>query len=99
VEGYGDEIFRPNLDITRQELAAVLLRFARHNELALLGVREYTAFADDTNISDYAREAVETLYKAGIISGKTGNVFDPKGTATRAEAAAILNRFPESAEK
>jgi hypothetical protein len=99
VEGYGDAIFMPNLDITRQELAAVLLRFARHNELALPGVREYTAFADDTNISDYAREAVEALYKAGIISGKPGNVFDPKGTATRAEAAAILHRFLESAVK
>jgi hypothetical protein len=99
VEGYGDEIFRPDFDITRQELAAVLLRLANHKGLKLPAVREYTAFADDTNISGYAREAVETLYEAGIISGKPGNIFDPKGTATRAEAAAILHRFLEAAGK
>jgi hypothetical protein len=99
VEGYGDEIFRPNFDITRQELAAVLLRLANHKGLKLPAVREYAAFADDTNVSGYARTAVETLYKAGILSGKPDNLFDPKGPTTRAEAAAILHRFLESAEK
>jgi hypothetical protein len=99
VEGYGDAIFRPDIDITRQEFAAVLLRLANHKGLTLPAVREYDAFEDDANISDYARTAVETLYKAGIISGKPSNMFDPKGTATRAEAATILHRFLESARK
>ena len=44
-------------------------------------------------------DAVEAFFKAGIISGKLGNIFDPKGSATRAEIAAILNRFLEVAEE
>jgi hypothetical protein len=40
--------------------------------------------------------AVETLYRGGIVSGKPGNVFDPRGSATRAETAAVLHRFAEA---
>jgi hypothetical protein len=98
VEGY-DGRFDPDASITRQDLAVMLLRFAEYKGLELPEIRTYAAFADDKDVSDYARAAVEALYKAGIISGKPGNRLDPKGAATRAEAAAMQRRFLESAGK
>jgi S-layer homology domain. len=55
--------------------------------------RNYSNFADQSNIASYAKGAVETFYKAKIVNGKTGNNFDPKGNTTRAEGAAMLHRF------
>jgi hypothetical protein len=71
----------------------LFLRCAGYKGLTLPAIRQYTAFIDDADVSDYAREAAWTLYRAGIISGKPGNRLDPKGTATRAEVAAMLRRF------
>jgi len=52
-------------------------------------------FADEAQISDYAKEAMQTLHKLGIIQGVGGNAVDPRGTATRAQLAAMLRRFLE----
>lgn len=54
---------------------------------------EKTTFADEENISSWAKEAVDVFQRAGIINGKPGNIFDPKGIATRVEAAAIFTKF------
>jgi hypothetical protein len=54
-------------------------------------------FGDGAKIAVYAAGAVEALYKAGVISGKPGNGFDPEGSATRAEVAAMLHRFAAAA--
>jgi hypothetical protein len=107
--GVGGNNFAPDDNITRQDLAAALLRYAEHKSLKLPVARNYAAFSDDKDISDYARAAVEALCKAGVIGGKPAssaasgsehqlspqgaNMFDPKGTATRAEVAAMLRRF------
>jgi hypothetical protein len=56
-------------------------------------LREYQEFNDSESIADYAREAVETLFRATIISGKPGNIFDPQNNATRAEFAIMLMNF------
>ncbi|MGI5858531.1 MAG: S-layer homology domain-containing protein, partial [Tepidanaerobacteraceae bacterium] len=56
---------------------------------------EENTFADSTEISAYAREAVKEMQMAGILSDKGNNLFDPKGTATRAEVSAVLRRFIE----
>ena len=53
---------------------------------------------DNADTADYAKEAVERFFKAGILNGSLGNVFDPQGGATRAEFAAVLMAFLESAE-
>ena len=53
-------------------------------------------FADFGSIDGYAREAVSALVSQGIINGKLDNLFDPHGTATRAEVAAIIHRFIEA---
>ena len=74
----------------------MLINYAEKMGLELPATREYTGFNDDSNIAGFAKEAVERSFKAGIIVGKRGNVFDPKGEATRAELAAMLVRFLEA---
>jgi hypothetical protein len=98
IDGYGDGLFGPDDNITRQDMAVIFLRYAEYADLELPTVRSYAAFSDDNAISGYARSAIETLHKAGILGGKPGNRLDPKGTATRAEFAAVLHRFIETTE-
>jgi hypothetical protein len=109
VGGIGGGRFAPDANITRQDLAVILTRYAEYQGFTLAAAREYAAFGDDNAVSDYARAAVEACYRAGVISGKPassivsdsghqlspqgGNLFDPKGEATRAEVAAMLHRF------
>jgi hypothetical protein len=93
VSGVGGGRFAPDGNITRQDLAVILTRYAEYKGFTLAAAREYAAFGDDNAVSDYARAAVEICYRAGVISGKPDNLFDPKGEATRAEVAAMLHRF------
>jgi len=93
VSGYGDGRYGPEDNITREQLAAILNNYSKFIEKNLPVNRDYPGFSDDTNISNYAREAVERLFKASIINGKPGNIFDPQGTATRAEVATMLKAF------
>lgn len=91
---YGsDGMFRPTDNITRQDFCVILARYAEYAGAQLPETREAAVFSDDANIADYAKDAVELLFKAGIINGKPNNIFDPKGNATRAEAAAMLHRY------
>ena len=88
VTGYGDGTFRPNAPITRQQLAAILWRYA--GSPAAEGGADY---ADEPSIASYADTAVDWARDTGIISGRDGNRFDPSGRATRAQAAVILYRY------
>jgi len=97
VSGYGGGLFGPEDYITREQLAVILGSYAAEMGMTLPMVRDYSGFHDDAGISDYAKEAVEYFFRAGIISGKPGNVFDPQGTATRAEVATMIMRFLEAA--
>ena len=96
VTGYGNGRFGPDDVVTRQDLAVIFYRYARFTNPGLAVVRQYQGFADDNNISNYAKEAVEAFYTTGIISGKPGNMFDPHGKATRAEGASMLSKFIQS---
>ena len=93
--GYSNGNFGPNDDVTREQLAAILYRYADFTEEDLPGKRAYPGFMDDGSISEYAKEAVAALYMAEVINGKPNNLFDPKGNATRAEFAAMIHRFLE----
>jgi len=93
VSGYGAGKFGPADNITREQLATMLSNYAAFAGLDLPPVKEYQAFADEARISEYAKGAVEQLFMAGVIGGKPGNIFDPRGNATRAEVAAMLSRF------
>lgn len=73
--------------ITREDMVTILWRYAGGP------AGSGTDFADESQISAYAAQAVDWSQANGIINGKPGNLFDPKGSATRAELAAILQRF------
>jgi hypothetical protein len=94
--GAGGGAFVPGGPVARQDLAVALMNYARHTGKQLPVKQAYTGFADDGAIDAYARDSVEALCRAGIIGGKPGNLFDPAGSVTRAEVAAVLRRFIEA---
>jgi hypothetical protein len=96
VSGIGDGLYAPNAPISRQDLAVLLNNYAKAIGAQLPATRSYNGFIDEANVANYAKEAIATFFRAGIISGRPGNLFDPKGTATRAEVAAMLQRFLEA---
>lgn len=92
VEGYEDGTFKPETNITREQMALILMRFANHAGAALIET-EAEPFVDEDNISPWALDAVLYAQRTGLINGKDGNYFDPKGTATRAEMCTVTSRF------
>lgn len=79
----------PNRNITREQLAAMLYRYAGEPD----GAADLSAYADAGSISAYAEKAVQWCVKNGILTGKASSTLAPKATATRAECAAMLQRF------
>lgn len=79
----------PNANITREQLAAMLYRYAGEPD----GAADLSAYADAGSVSAYAEKAVQWCVKNGILTGKTSSTLAPKATATRAECAAMLQRF------
>lgn len=92
--GVSGNRFAPKKDITREQMAVMLYRFAQYKGITLDGANE-TSFTDAAAISDYVKEAVAAMAKAGILSGRENGSFDPKAKATRAETASMLVRFAE----
>lgn len=97
VSGIGGGMFAPNSDITREQAATILMRYLTYAHVDYAVTEEYRIFADEDEISAWAKNAVQTLNKLGIINGKGGGIIDPQGSATRAEAAVILYRFKAAA--
>ena len=95
VNGIGDNKFDPDRPITREQMAVIIQNYAKAMGFTLPEVHAANSFADDMNISSYAKDAVKQMQMAGIIKGKSDNLFDPQGTATRAEISAVLHRFIE----
>ena len=79
----------PNRNITREQLAAMLYRYAGEPD----GAADLSAYADAGSVSAYAETAVQWCVKNGILTGKTSSTLAPKATATRAECAVMLQRF------
>jgi hypothetical protein len=96
--GVGGNQFAPDSEISRQDLSVIIANYAGFANKQIPATLQYQAFADESGIADYARGAVQTLYCGGIVSGKPDHFFDPNGSATRAEIAAILRRFVELAQ-
>ncbi len=94
VNGYGDGRFGPDDPITREQLAAILYRYELHKGGGIGGTWTFsTAYSDFEEVSDWAVEAMYWMTANGVINGKPGNLLDPKGSATRAEAATMLYRY------
>ncbi|MEG1096968.1 MAG: leucine-rich repeat protein [Clostridiales bacterium] len=85
--------FAPGENISRQEMAVMIKRYAVYKKVTLPKTIAAFTFNDDAQIADWAKEEVSAMQQAEIIGGKPGNIFDPSGSATRAEAAKMVSKF------
>lgn len=97
VGGYGNGIYGPEDDITREQMALMLYRYAQYKgyDTTQSGA-DVEDFADYEDISDWALEGVTWAVNAGLLNGKGNGILDPTGDATRAEVAQILMNFCEN---
>lgn len=98
VKGISETEFAPNENITREQITAIIYRYAQYKEYdvsvgASTNILSYNDFAD---ISEYAVPSVQYAMGSGLLEGRTETELNPKDNATRAEAAAILHRFIEA---
>lgn len=96
VEGYGNNTFGPNDDITREQMATILYRYAVYKGYDVSGLADLSGYTDAGSISSWAVTAMRWANSEGLIGGRTTTTLIPKGTAIRAEAATILMRFCQS---
>ena len=91
VNGYEDNTFKPNTAITREQLAAILMNYAAYKGEDVSNRADLTSYTDQP--STWAEEAMSWAVAEGLISGVTNTELQPQGNATRAQVAAILQRF------
>ena len=96
--GYSKDKFGPDDPITREQLTAIFYRYADYKGYKLTVTENLDKFEDADKITDYAKMVMQWAVGNGLIKGKSENLLDPQGTATRAEIAAMLHRFIEKAK-
>lgn len=102
VSGVGNGRFAPNGNITREQMASILFRYAKLTGLDTSKRGELAGFPDEGQVSSWAREALSWAVGEGIISGTAEGgrtILKPQGNATRAQVASILMRFIRNSEK
>lgn len=93
VNGIGNNKFAPNRAITREEMAVIMYNYAKSKGLDVSGKGDLTKFTDGNKVSAWAADAMSWAISVGLISGRGNGRLDPGGKATRAENAAIIQRF------
>ncbi len=93
VKGYDEIQYGPEDNITREQMAAILYRYAEFKKFDLNKTTSLERFTDGKDTSDYAQKAMSWAVGNGLLTGKGDSVLDPTGQATRAEVATILMRF------
>ncbi len=93
VQGIGNKQFAPDRAITREEIAVIFANYAKATGYKLPVTREATAYTDASGIGSVYQTAVTAMQQAGIMMGGTGNKFNPKSNATRAEVSSMLHRY------
>lgn len=96
VNGITEIEFAPNSNITREQIATIIYRYAQYKGMDTVTMEENLHFADADEISEYAVSAMNWAVGTGLLKGKTTTTLNPKDNATRAEIAAILQRFIEN---
>ncbi len=95
VNGYSDTVFSPNDNITREQLASILYRYAEYKKYDISKTSELSEYTDKNQISDYAVLAMQWANANGIITGTSDDTLSPQGNALRCQIAAMLKRFCE----
>ena len=85
--------FKPSANITRQDMAVMIENFSKYMSKTVPSMEAGKIFADDSRIASYAKDAVASLQKAGIISGDVNGKFLPQSSATRAQAAKMITVY------
>ena len=99
VNGDGEGNFMPNDPVTREQMAAIFHRYAGYKGYDVTAQGDLSAFTDAASVSDWAREPLVWAVDKGLINGMGDGTVNPRGTATRAQTAAILMRFCETVAK
>lgn len=93
VLGYDSTTFGPKDNITREQMATILYRYAKSRGYADAGLSDLTAYTDRGEISEWAMDAMQWANATGLITGRTEHTLVPQGLASRAEVATIFMRF------
>ena len=96
VNGVNETSFAPDNPITREQLAAILYRYAQYKGYDVTADGSLDAYTDAAQISNYAAAAMQWANAEGLLTGVTATTLNPQGSATRAQVATILMRFAES---
>ena len=96
INGVSETSFAPNAPVTREQLAAILYRYAQLKGYDVTASGSLNGYADASQTSSYAVAAMQWANAEGLISGISSTVLDPQGSATRAQVATILMRFCEN---
>jgi len=96
VNGVGEAEFAPNDNVTREQMAAIIYRYAVFKGKATEEKADLSEFSDYSEISEWAKDALSWANAASIIGGVDESALAPKATATRAQVATILMRFTKS---
>ena len=99
VEGYYDGTFRPDLPVSRQQLAAILWRYAKMEEADSGARATLRGYRDAGDVSAYAREAMRWALSEGILQGTGDGTLQPQGRAARGQTAVLLERFQKLLER
>ena len=96
VNGMDSGRFEPNTPITREQMATIIARYVQSTGKALPTITDPVTLRDMNAVSDWARDGVELMRTTGIISGDERGYFNPRGLATRAQAATVFMRLREA---
>ncbi|MFI3175762.1 MAG: S-layer homology domain-containing protein [Bacillota bacterium] len=99
VSGMSATTFAPDMPITREQMAVILANYMKYRNITLPETTEAIAFSDSNEFSSWAADSVVAMQQYGILSGKGNNLFDPKGTGTRAEFSSMMERFILASEQ
>ena len=93
VNGFDDGTFQPNAAITREQLAAILRNYAQYKGLDVTTSGDLNTYTDANSVSDWAKESMQWAVGEGLLSGMTVDTLEPQGHSTRAQVAAVLQRY------
>ncbi len=95
VNGLSADIFGPNAAVTREQMVAILYRYAQYKCIDVSAQADLSAYTDATAIDSYAVEAFQWAVAVGLVNGTSETTLDPNGTTTRAQAAVLMIRLLE----
>lgn len=93
VKGYSSSLFGPDDEVSREQMAVIMARYAQYQGVGTATRGDLAHFVDERAVSSWARALMEWAVGVGLIRGKGNGILDPLGSATRAEAAIIMQRF------